>query len=46
LDKTKYYQNEKTEYMKYINYTLNLDTEGEVSRGEIATARRGKAKEK
>lgn len=43
MDKTKYYQNEKTQYMKYTNYTLNLDTEGGVSRGEIATVRRGKA---
>lgn len=29
--------------MKYTNYTLNLDSEGGIKRGEYATARRGEA---
>ena len=29
--------------MKYTNYKMNLDAEGGVKRGELATARRGEA---
>jgi hypothetical protein len=36
-------KNSKKCDMKYTNYTLNLDSEGGLKRGELATAMRGKA---